>query len=130
MQMQVCAQGLQKNGLNKNKLYVSSSTCHQICFAFFFLLLLLVGALCLLGSPSGILWVYDVVCSIGIFLQLGKYVFFSRCSHTDEFLTCNSHFLDSKVLWFGSFKLQRAFWSFTYLEGLLNLQVTVVFLIS
>lgn len=30
--MQVCAQGLQKNNLNRNRLYVVSPTCHQIRF--------------------------------------------------------------------------------------------------
>ena len=39
MKMRVCAQGVQKNSLSKNKLYAVSSTCHQICFGFFLLLL-------------------------------------------------------------------------------------------
>lgn len=37
----------------------------------------LVGNFCLLGNPSGRTWVYDVVCSIDISPQLGRYVFFS-----------------------------------------------------
>lgn len=33
----------------------------------FFVVVCLVGDFCLLGNPSGMAWVYDVVCSIDIF---------------------------------------------------------------
>lgn len=67
--MQLCAQGIQRNSLNKTKLYAVSSACHQICFGF--VVVCLVGDFCLLGSPFG-MWNWFVMWSAALTSLLGK----------------------------------------------------------
>lgn len=124
-QMQVWAQGLQKNNLNKNRLYVISPTCHQICFSCCCCLGISVFLEVPLASHGFLMWFV----ALTSFFSLESTFSFPYLHIEINFWHVITFFLIVKSLGLRNACCGKQFVAFLTFEGVFQLCVTVMFLI-